>query len=45
MEGVPSSRAYKGGFASRLMVKDLGLAIKAAQHCHAPLPMAEEARR
>lgn len=45
MEGVPSSRGYKGGFASRLMVKDLGLAMQAAQHYQAPTPMAERAQR
>ncbi|GAB4818892.1 hypothetical protein N2152v2_005938 [Parachlorella kessleri] len=42
-EGVPSSRGYRNGFNSSLMVKDLGLAIKAAQHCGAPLPMADQA--
>lgn len=45
LEGVPSSRGYKGGFASRLMVKDLGLVIKAAQHCESPTPMAEHVQR
>jgi 3-hydroxyisobutyrate dehydrogenase len=30
-EGVPSSRGYAGGFASRLMVKDLGLVLAAAE--------------
>ena len=42
-EGVPSSRGYRNGFNSSLMVKDLGLASKAAQHCGAPLPMADQA--
>ena len=45
MEGVPSSRAYRGGFASRLMAKDLGLVAKAAEHCGAPVPMTQEAQR
>ncbi|KAK6932053.1 6-phosphogluconate dehydrogenase, NADP-binding [Dillenia turbinata] len=31
MEGVPSSRDYKGGFASKLMAKDLSLAVASAQ--------------
>ena len=30
MENVPSSRDYEGGFGSALMLKDLGLATKAA---------------
>ena len=42
-DGVPSSRGYRGGFAASLMVKDLGLAATAAEHCGAPLPMAETA--
>lgn len=45
MEGVPSSRGYKGGFSSQLMVKDLSLVLKAAGHCGAPAPLTEEARR
>lgn len=44
-EGVPSSRGYAGGFASRLMVKDLGLVLAAAEGCGAPVPMAAVARR
>lgn len=43
MEGVPASRDYQGGFASRLMVKDLGLARDAAAAVHAALPMASQA--
>jgi len=31
MEGVPSSNDYKGGFASALMEKDLGLAMAAGE--------------
>ncbi|KAK9829010.1 hypothetical protein WJX72_003382 [[Myrmecia] bisecta] len=44
MEGVPASRDYKGGFGTKLMVKDLGLAVAAAEHVDAPLPMGREAR-
>ena len=33
MEGVPSERAYQGGFAVQLMVKDLSLAMKSAENC------------
>ena len=45
MEGVPASKDYKGGFACKLMSKDLGLAAAAAQHCGAKVPMSEEAAR
>lgn len=45
MEGVPASKDYKGGFACKLMSKDLGLAAAAAQHCDAKVPMSEEAAR
>lgn len=45
MDGVPSSRGYRGGFASRLMAKDLGLVKTAAEHCGAPVPLTEEAQR
>ena len=45
MEGVPASKDYKGGFACKLMCKDLGLAAAAAQHCGAKVPMSEEAAR
>lgn len=31
MEGVPSSNNYEGGFASELMLKDLGIAVDAAE--------------
>ena len=41
MEGVPAGRGYSGGFAAELMVKDLGLALAAAQECSAPAPVAE----
>ena len=45
MDGVPASKDYKGGFACKLMHKDLGLASAAAQHCGAQLPMSAEAAR
>jgi len=31
MENVPSSKGYEGGFASELMLKDLGIANEAAR--------------
>ncbi|KAL4420155.1 hypothetical protein ABPG77_008291, partial [Micractinium sp. CCAP 211/92] len=45
VEGVPSSRGYHGGFSSQLMVKDLSLILKAAEHCGAPVPLTAEARK
>lgn len=45
MDGVPASKDYKGGFACKLMHKDLGLASAAAQHCGAQVPMSTEAAR
>lgn len=45
MEGVPASKDYKGGFACKLMSKDLGLAAAAAQHCNAKVPMSKEAAK
>jgi 3-hydroxyisobutyrate dehydrogenase len=44
MDGVPSSRGYQGGFASKLMVKDLGLAEKAGEAVDAYLPMCRAAK-
>jgi len=43
MPDVPASRGYKDGFATRHMIKDLGLAISAAEHTGSPIPMASEA--
>jgi 3-hydroxyisobutyrate dehydrogenase len=40
---APASRQYQGGFATRLMNKDLNLAIKAAEQVHAPLPLSKAA--
>lgn len=37
LEGVPASRGYTGGFGSALMLKDLGLALEAAQQVEAPV--------
>eukprot|EP00638_Chattonella_subsalsa_P003889 CAMPEP_0117753566 /NCGR_PEP_ID=MMETSP0947-20121206/12305_1 /TAXON_ID=44440 /ORGANISM="Chattonella subsalsa, Strain CCMP2191" /LENGTH=237 /DNA_ID=CAMNT_0005572479 /DNA_START=460 /DNA_END=1173 /DNA_ORIENTATION=+ len=39
MDGVPASNNYKGGFATSLMIKDLGLALDAAKEVHASLPL------
>ena len=44
MEGVPASRDYQGGFATDLMVKDLGLAVEAAKAEHCALPLTEFAK-
>jgi len=43
MEGVPSSRDYEGGFASALMLKDLGLAQDAAKATGVDVPMGKRA--
>lgn len=43
-DGVPSSRGYKGGFTSQLMVKDLNLALESGQHYATPLPMTKLAK-
>ena len=45
MEGVPAAKDYQGGFACKLMSKDLGLAAAAAQHCGAKVPMSQEAAK
>jgi 3-hydroxyisobutyrate dehydrogenase len=39
MENVPSSRGYSGGFGSKLMLKDLGLALEASQSAGAAIPL------
>ncbi|HAU4913213.1 TPA: 3-hydroxyisobutyrate dehydrogenase, partial [Aeromonas hydrophila] len=44
MENVPASRNYQGGFMTRLMVKDLGLAMALAEHAHSAVPMGALAR-
>ncbi|MBF67332.1 MAG: 3-hydroxyisobutyrate dehydrogenase [Gammaproteobacteria bacterium] len=44
MEGVPASQDYEGGFLTRLMLKDLGLAMEAALETGAATPMGALAR-
>ncbi|MGE6168604.1 3-hydroxyisobutyrate dehydrogenase [Aeromonas media] len=44
MENTPASRGYEGGFMTRLMVKDLGLAMALAEHAHSAVPMGALAR-
>ncbi|KAF1317492.1 3-hydroxyisobutyrate dehydrogenase, partial [Globisporangium splendens] len=39
MENVPSSNDYKGGFASKLTRKDLGLAVDCAKQAEVNLPL------
>jgi 3-hydroxyisobutyrate dehydrogenase len=39
LEGVPSSRGYSGGFATDLMIKDLGLAADAAKQVRQPIAL------
>jgi 3-hydroxyisobutyrate dehydrogenase len=43
MPEVPASKGYKDGFATMHMIKDLGLAISAAEHASSPLPMGRKA--
>ncbi|GAV65635.1 NAD_binding_2 domain-containing protein [Cephalotus follicularis] len=44
MEGVPSSRDYTGGFASKLMAKDLDLAAAAAKKIDLKCPLSSQAQ-
>ena len=44
MEGVPAAKDYEGGFLVDLMIKDLGLAMEAAQDKGAATPMGSLAR-
>jgi len=44
MEGVPASRGYTGGFLVDLMIKDLGLAMDAADGTDMAIPMGALAR-
>ena|SRR5690606_5683074 len=39
LPNVPASRDYQGGFLVNLMLKDLGLAMEAAQHSKSATPM------
>ena len=43
MENVPSSNGYQGGFMSKLMQKDLHLALQTAQNTHVETPMGAKA--
>ncbi|MEZ7502764.1 3-hydroxyisobutyrate dehydrogenase [Psychrobacter sp. Arc29] len=43
MENVPSSNGYQGGFMSKLMQKDLNLAMQTAQDTHVDTPMGAKA--
>ena len=43
MENVPSSQHYQGGFMSKLMQKDLNLALQTAKASQAKAPMATKA--
>ncbi|WP_374350615.1 3-hydroxyisobutyrate dehydrogenase [Chitinimonas sp.] len=44
MDGVPASRDYAGGFGVDLMLKDLGLAMEAAQASRVATPLGSTAR-
>lgn len=44
LENVPSARGYNNGFATDLMLKDLGLAVEAATEIRASVPMGGLAR-
>ncbi|MBX3167548.1 MAG: 3-hydroxyisobutyrate dehydrogenase [Candidatus Eremiobacteraeota bacterium] len=44
MANVPAAKAYAGGFASELMLKDLGLAQEAAAALKASIPLGSLAR-
>lgn len=44
MEGVPASKEYDGGFAVKLMNKDLGLALQAALSTQSATPMGNLAK-
>ena len=42
---TPADRGYQGGFAAALMLKDLGLAMAAAEDAGANVPMAALAEK
>lgn len=44
MEGVPASKDYEGGFMVNLMLKDLGLALDAAEASESDTPMGNLAK-
>jgi 3-hydroxyisobutyrate dehydrogenase len=39
MTGSPASNDYQGGFGTRLMLKDLGLAVSAGKEANVALPI------
>ncbi len=41
---MPSARGYTGGFASELMLKDLGIAVEAAQASGSSIPFGTQAK-
>lgn len=43
LEGVPASRDWQGGFGSRLMLKDLGLATDMAANTESSVPLGDMA--
>ena len=43
MENVPSSNGYQGGFMTKLMQKDLNLAMQTAEDTHVDTPMGAKA--
>ena len=43
MPDIPASKGYRDGFATGHMIKDLGLAISAAEHAASPIPMGQKA--
>lgn len=43
MEGVPSSREYNNGFACKLMLKDLKIALESAKECNADMELGTHA--
>ncbi|WMV14168.1 hypothetical protein MTR67_007553 [Solanum verrucosum] len=45
MDGVPSSRNYIGGFASKLMAKDLNLAAASAKDIGFKCPLTSQAEK
>ncbi|XP_042499969.1 probable 3-hydroxyisobutyrate dehydrogenase, mitochondrial isoform X2 [Macadamia integrifolia] len=44
MEGVPASKNYNGGFSSKLMAKDLKLAVASAEEVRLKCPMTSQAQ-
>jgi len=45
LDSVPSNNKWKGGFGTKLMLKDLGLAQDAAEECGAATPLGSQAQR